>query len=312
MQLQHATVLQLLEADKSIALTKSAAEIEQAFSEKRLSFIFGFQNARVLGKDPAYLDHYYQLGARVFALTHMGHNHFADSSRPNYNVKTCSYEVDEEHGGLSELGVKGIAKINRLGGVLDISQLSYAATLQALNIAERPVIASHSNIKSISNVKRNLRDDELDKLAANGGVVHISAFHGNLLNFSDPDLINNIKTARIEADLPEAYDYPYELYWEIKDKEVKKNYLTKITELLGPTKVHHLVDHIDYVVHRLGINHVGIGTDFNHGSGHIDGCVDASDSFNITLELVKRGYGAEDIAKIWSANFLRVMRAAEA
>jgi membrane dipeptidase len=120
----------------------------------------------------------------------------------------------------------------------------------------------------------------------------------------------NIRAVRRQAGIEESYLYPFELYWEIQDASIKKNFLTKVNALLGQIDVERMVNHIDYVVNRIGVDHVGIGTDFNHGSG-IEGFTDASDALNITLELVKRGYSEEDIKKIWGGNFMRVWRQAE-
>jgi membrane dipeptidase len=104
--------------------------------------------------------------------------------------------------------------------------------------------------------------------------------------------------------------YPFELYWEIDDPAIRRDFLTRTNALLGPIGLNEMLDHVDYIVDRIGIDHVGIGTDFNHGSGII-GFNDASEALNVTLELLKRGYSKDDITKIWGGNFIRVWRAAE-
>jgi membrane dipeptidase len=121
---------------------------------------------------------------------------------------------------------------------------------------------------------------------------------------------SNIRDVRQESGIDEDYLYPFELYWEIDDIDLKKDFLTRISALLGPIGLKEMLDHIDYVAKRIGVDHVGIGTDFNHGSG-IEGFDDASEALNVTLELLKRGYSEEDIKKIWGENFIRVWRAAE-
>ena len=103
---------------------------------------------------------------------------------------------------------------------------------------------------------------------------------------------------------------PFELYWEIDDKALKKDFIIQISTLLGPIGLKEMVDHIDYIANRIGVDHVGIGTDFNHGSGFA-GFDDASDALNVTIELLKRGYSEEDINKIWGGNFIRVWQAVE-
>jgi membrane dipeptidase len=208
------------------------------------------------------------------------------------------------------LGREAIAKINALGAIFDISQLSKQAALQAMALSSSPVIASHSNVRALTDVSRNLSDEELEHLGKTGGVIHIAPFRGYLFDSSNPEMDLNIRAMRRQAGIEESYLYPFELYWEIQDASIKKNFLTKVNALLGQIDVAQMVDHIDYVVNRIGVDHVGIGTDFNHGSG-IEGFTDASDALNITLELVKRGYSEEDIKKIWGGNFMRVWRQAE-
>jgi membrane dipeptidase len=120
----------------------------------------------------------------------------------------------------------------------------------------------------------------------------------------------NIRAVRKESGIEENYLYPFELYWEIDDPAIRRDFLTRTNALLGPIGLNEMLDHVDYIVDRIGIDHVGIGTDFNHGSGII-GFNDASEALNVTLELLKRGYSKNDITKIWGGNFIRVWRAAE-
>jgi len=267
------------------------------------------QNARMLGTEVAALDDFYAAGVRVFALTHMGHNDFADSSRPIYNSAVGAHEVEAEHGGLSELGRLAIQRINALGGIVDISQLSKAAALQVLALSTTPVIASHSNVWHLSNVSRNLTDEEIDLIGENGGVIHIAPFRGYLFDSSNKELDGLIRVARQEAGIKEDYYYPFELYWEIDDEAVQTKFLSTVSELLGPGSMDDVLNHIDYVAQRIGVDHVGIGTDFNHGSG-ITGFDDASEALNVTKGLLARGYSQQDIEKIWGGNFLRVFAAA--
>jgi len=291
-------------------LARSADEIEHAHKEGRPALILGFQNARILGRDPSGIDTFFAQGVRVFALTHMGHNDFADSSRPVYDGETHSYEADAEHGGLSELGRAAILRINSLGGVVDVSQLSRQAVLQAIDLSRTPVVATHSNVQALTNVRRNLSDEEIDRIGETGGVIHVAAFRGYLFDSNDVALDRRIRDVRTAHGLPQKYDYPYELYWEIEGMDAQLAYTGAISELLGPGSPEVVVDHIDYIVKRIGIDHVGIGNDFNHGGG-IEGFTDASGARVITEALVKRGYTDAEIGKIWGGNFLRVMRAAE-
>ena len=291
-------------------IAKTTDELLSAQSEGKSAIILGFQNGLILGTDVNQIDALYDSGVRVFGLTHMGHNDFADSSRPLYNAATRKREPEAEHGGLSPLGRQAIAKINALGAIFDISQLSKQAALQVMALSSSPVIASHSNVRALTDVSRNLSDEELDHLSKTGGVIHIAPFRGYLFDSSNPEMDINIRAVRRQAGIEESYLYPFELYWEIQDASIRKNFLTSVNALLGQIAVEQMVDHIDYVVKRIGVDHVGIGTDFNHGSG-IEGFTDASDALNVTLELVKRGYSEQDIKKIWGGNFMRVWRQAE-
>lgn len=291
-------------------VVRSADEIVAAHEQGKAALILGFQNAMILGTDVAALDDFYGEGGRVFALTHLGNNDFADSSRPVFDAATGTHEA-AEHGGLSDLGVAAIERINALGGVVDVSQLSRDAVLQVLEVSTAPVIASHSNARQLTDVSRNLSDEEIDGIGAIGGVIHVCPFRGYLYDSSDAALDEAIREARREAGVLEDYLYPFELYWEIDDPAARSVFTQSVSDLLGPGSVDSMLDHLDYIVDRVGVDHVGIGSDFNHGGG-VEGFADASEALGVTVGLLERGYSEEDIEKIWGGNFLRVMRAAEA
>ena len=291
-------------------MVKSTAELSAAHTAGKSALILGFQNALILGADVGGIDSLYSSGARVFALTHMGHNNFADSSRTLFDGETGTREPDAEHGGLSSLGKAAVQKVNQLGGVMDISQLSMEAAMQVMALSSTPVIASHSNVRALTNVSRNLSDQEIDRIGQTNGVIHIAPFRGYLFDSTDPDMDANIRKIRRESGIDESYLYPFELYWEIDDPAIKKDFLTRTSAQLGSIGVDEMLDHVDYIAQRIGVDHVGIGTDFNHGSGII-GFNDASEALNVTVELLKRGYTKDDITKIWGGNFIRVWRAAE-
>lgn len=294
----------------TVAIARTADEILAIRASGKTALVLGFQNARSLQGDVSAIDTFYNAGVRVFALNHLAHNDFSDSSRPFHDPVTGLYEPDA-HDGLSALGLAAIDRINALGGVVDVSQASQESTLATIARSKTPVIASHSNIRAISNATRNLSDEEIDAIGKSGGVIHVAPFSAYLINFSTPEKLAAIDAARKAAGLPEAYSYPYELYWELPDPAARTTFTAAIRDALGPATVDIMIDHIDYIVKRIGIDHVGIGTDFNHGSG-IEGYDDASQSFAVTLGLLRRGYSSEDIEKIWGGNFLRVLRAAEA
>lgn len=296
----------LVTASDGLAFATDSDSVRANRDGGKISILLGFQNAQALNGDLSELDALYAAGVRVFGLTHMGHNDYADSSRPMFDGTTGTYEVTEEHGGLSDLGRAAIHRIDALGGIVDVSQMSRAATLEAIRLAQNPVIASHSNVKVLSDVTRNLSNEEIDQIGATGGVIHIAAFSAYLVDLSDPVLTENIRNVRRDAGLPETYSYPYELYWELEDDADKLTFLTNMRALVGREDVSRMVDHIDYVVARIGIDHVGIGTDFNHGGGLTD-FSEADSALNVTAELLSRGYSAEDVKKIWGGNFLRVL-----
>ncbi|MEZ5342873.1 MAG: membrane dipeptidase [Acidimicrobiales bacterium] len=299
------------ENPETLALATTADEIVAARHTGRTAIVLGFQNARSLQGNVEALDDFYRAGCRVFSLVHMGHNDYCDSSRPIFHGRTASYEPTEEHGGLSALGRAAIERINALRGIVDVSQMSKAATLQTIDLSSTPVIASHSNIRAMSDVARNLSDEEIDRIAETGGVIHIGAFGPSLVELSSTEVRSGIAAVRREYGLAPDYSYPYELYWELADNKQKHAFQMAIMGVIGAGSVADMVRHIDYVVERVGVDHVGIGNDYNHGGGRIGGLGDAGDSLNLTAALVERGYGAADIAKIWGENFMRVFRAVE-
>ncbi len=248
------------------ALAVSAADIVRLHRAGKVAVIESFLNTRSIGSDLSAIDGFYRDGVRLFGFSHAGNNDFADSSRP-------SGEPAEEHHGLSPIGRQAVAKLNRLGVIIDISQLTPAGVMQVLELSKAPVIASHSNVRALVDNTRTLSDRELDAISVNGGLVDVTPFN-NYLRRVPQDL-----DAQARARLP-------------------------------PATVSDLVDHIDYIVKRIGIDHVGIGTDFNHGAG-IQGFDDESEAPNVTRELVRRGYSESQIAKIWGGNFLRVFRRVE-
>ena len=298
------------ESSNKANLVTTTQQLVDTHQSAQIALLLGLQNALILGTDVDTINRFYEAGVRVFALTHMGHNDFADSSRPLFDAEADRREPDAEHGGLSPLGKAAIRRINALGGIIDISQLSKQAALQAINLSAAPVIASHSNARALTDVSRNLSDEEIDLISARGGIVHIAPFAGYLFDSSDSKLDAAIRAIRRDAGVDEDYLYPFELYWEIEDPEIKTKFLGGIRRLLGPINLDTMLDHLDYVANRVGVEHVGIGTDFNHGSG-IEGFQDASDSLNVTQGLIRRGYSDADIEKIWGGNFLRVWSQAE-
>jgi membrane dipeptidase len=285
-----------------IALASSSNDLERIHADGRIAVLIGFQNAYALGTDLSLVDHYVAAGVRVFAFNHAGNNAFADSSRP-------AIPGDEPHGGLSALGREAVRKLNDLGVVIDVSQLTPKGVMQTLELSRAPVIASHSAVRALVDETRNLLDEEIDAIAAKGGVVHIPPFNTYLAP-RPPEFVARLGAMRARFGLPADFrgvlDDAYRL-----EGAARGEYTALALESVPRATLEDYLNHIDYVVDRIGVEHIGIGTDFDHGAGII-GFKDASEAPNLTRALLARGYSADDIAKIWSGNFMRVLRAVEA
>lgn len=285
-----------------IGLARNADDIDRLSREGKVAVVIGFQNARSIGKDIGQIDRLYGEGVRVFAFDHAGHNDFADSSRPQPG------EPLAEHGGLSPLGKQAVAKLNDLGVLIDVSQLSTEALLQTLALSRVPVAATHSAARALVDNGRSLSDAELDAIKANGGVVQVTPFTSYL---TLPDQASRDRFAAIRARYGLAADYVSTYDGSDALPEAQRSaYLDEISAARSKASLSDFIDHIDYIAKRIGWQHVGIGTDFDHGAGVI-GFDSAAEAPNVTAELVRRGYTEEQIAAIWGGNFLRVLRAAE-
>ncbi|HHL42092.1 MAG TPA: membrane dipeptidase [Hellea balneolensis] len=269
---------------------------------KRIEFI-GMENAYPLGFSVQDVPMWAERGVRYLGITHMGHNQFGDSSNPSY----ARGESKSLHGGLSPLGRELVKALNDNGIMVDVSHTAKSTMMQATALSKVPVIASHSGVDGVSKNLRNLDDEQLQALAKNGGVIQIVAYGGYLKDLTPEQQAFKDKVRKemgLEDDMAFlAMDDATEKIFDEKMKAAKK--------MAPPASVKDLVDHIDYVVKTIGIDHVGIASDFD-GGGKIDGWMDASQTENVTAELVKRGYSQEDINKIWGGNLLRVLDAVEA
>jgi membrane dipeptidase len=284
-----------------VGIALSADDVTRLVGQGKVAVIIGFQNARSIGDDLSQIDAFYREGVRVFAFNHAGHNAFSDSSRP----------VDQpvaEHHGLSPVGRAAVAKLNDLGVLIDVSQLSSEALAQTLALTRAPVAATHSNVRALIDSTRNLSDAELDAIKANGGIVQLTPFNSYLTQV-DGRTRPAISALRVQYGLSPEFSAPNDGYGGLGDRQ--QAFLDALNPLLPRATVSDYVDQLDYVAKRIGWDHVGVGTDFNHGAGII-GFDSEAEAPNVTRELLRRGYTQEQINAIWSGNFLRVLRAAEA
>lgn len=282
------------------ALALSPSDVRAIAKSGRFAVIESLLNAWPLGNDLDEFDRLYARGVRIVGFVHAGHNQFADSSRPALQFG----DRRSENGGLSPLGKAAVKRLNDLGVLIDVSQLSDAAFDQVLALSRAPVIASHSDVRALVDNSRNLSDAELDALKANNGVIAINAFSAYLRARSPATLkaVSNLQQSyglsksgniALSPDKQAEYD---KRYHEIVGKEPKAS-------------VSELIDAVDYAVKRIGIDHVALSSDFNHGGGVTD-WANVSELPNVTAELKRRGYSSEQIEKLWSGNVLRVWQAA--
>lgn len=259
---------------------------------KRAAFI-GLENGYPIGRDLSLLKEYYGRGVRYITLCHGEDNDICDSSTDERNP---------EDNGLSDFGRDVVAECNRLGIMIDVSHISDKSFFDVLEVTTAPVIASHSNLRTLCDHPRNLSDEMLKALAENGGVVQISLV-SSFIKKTKPNQKRNEAIAELRRK--------YGRRSEIQDEETRARVRQEYQEIYEkyPSKratVKHLVNHIDYVVKLVGIDHVGIGTDFD-GGGELQDCADVTELPQITEELVRRGYTEEDIRKIWGGNIMRVL-----
>ena len=282
-----------------IVLVKSPEEVYEAKRNKKLFAAIGIENGYVIGEDIELLKYYYDLGARYMTLSHIGHNQISDSSLPKKSLKN---EI-EMHGGLSDFGKITIKKMNELGMMIDVSHVSDKSALQAIRLSHHPVIASHSGARSVANHPRNIPDNIIREIAKKEGVIQVVAFSSYVkVNKKRTDSIVSLRNSILAMTGDNNF---------IPEKHMKlieyKNGMDRINKEFPLPGIDSFIDHIDHIVDLVGIDYVGISSDFGGGGG-IEGWSDASQTFNITNSLLLRGYSEDEVNKIWSENFLRVWR----
>jgi membrane dipeptidase len=300
-------------APEDIELARSSQEVFDIVDRGKLVAMIGVENAYPIGTDLSEVERYHELGARYISLAHNGHSQFSDSN---------TGESDDVwlHDGLSELGVQMVAEMNRLGIMIDISHPSKEAIKDMVSLSKAPIIASHSSARALCDHSRNLDDEQLMWIKENGGVVQTVAFSSylntekhNAYSSYLSDIETSIKDS-LQIEIP-----PRRSWSQLDDSQIQEaldNY-RKVRGIASEiaandenapeaVSVKDFVDHIDYMVELIGIDHVGISSDFDGGGG-IHGWRDASETENVTRELLERGYAEEDIKKLWGLNLLRVL-----
>ncbi|NQT13678.1 MAG: membrane dipeptidase, partial [Planctomycetes bacterium] len=286
-------------------LATSPDDVERIAKTGKRVVMIGVENGYPIGTDLSNLKRFYDLGARYVTLSHNGHNQICDSCNPSDKLG----DARSEHDGLSEFGDKVVVEMNRLGMMIDVSHIAIKSFWDLVDQSRAPLIASHSGCRAVEDHPRNLHDDQLGALAAGGGVVQLVALD-SFLEATTPERQEAISdlAARLGILFEEGY-----AHLKGTTGEQRKGYregMKRVDELHPPANLEVYVDHLEHAVRVAGIDHVGIGTDFDGGGG-IPGFSDHSEALNVTVELVRRGYSEEEIAKIWGGNLLRVWRDVE-
>jgi membrane dipeptidase len=298
-------------APDQIGLARSADEVRRIAASGRQVALIGVENGYPIGEDIGRIQEFFDRGARYLSLAHNGHSQLADSN-------TGERDNDWLHNGLSPLGRRAVAELNRVGIMVDVSHPSKQAGMQAIALSKAPVIASHSAVRALCNASRNMDDEQLLALKKNGGVIQVVAFNSYVKPRApdSPERAAAIAAVRAELGLPPggrgARTAGGRQMTDAQVAEYRRRMREVDTKYPGPPRatLAEFVDHIDYAVKLIGIDHVGISSDFEGGGG-VTGWNDASETFNVTLELVRRGYVEEQIGKLWSGNLLRVMQQVE-
>lgn len=283
---------QIAKYPDKIEITLTATDVRRIVSENKIAAILAVEGGHAIEDDLAVLRTFYKLGVRYMTLTWMNTNNWADAAGDT-----------AKWGGLSEFGVKVVREMNRLGMLVDVSHVSDETFWDVLQVSTDPVIASHSCCRKLCKHFRNLSDDMLKALAENGGVICINFFNGYLdpeYNEQEKELTRELKSLR--DSLKEKYKGDEAKFWT----EYKPILEKKKAELIKPVPLDKLIDHIDYAVKVAGIDHVGLGSDFDGVPDMPAGLEDCTGMPKITEALVRKGYSDEEIHKILGENFLRV------
>ncbi len=291
-----------------VGIAYTPADFRRLHGEGKFAIFISMLNAYPLGHDLNLLDLWTARGMRMFGFSYIGNNDWADSSRPLPFFNDSPDALD----GLSDLGKQAVKRLNDLGVIIDVSQMSTKALEQVAQLSRTPLVASHSAPRAMVDIPRNLSDKELQVIKNSGGVVQIVGFSQYLrpLTQGTQDKLNEL---RKRYDLPPLPNLAMALMpgdpiiaaWSEQKFGEYAGQLYAILEDEPKASLKDLGDAIDYTVRKIGIDHVGISSDFNEGGG-VKGWENVGEIRNVTAELLSRGYSEADIAKLWGGNFLRV------
>src|SRR5262245_19385076 len=272
-----------------LMLATSTADIRRAKSQYKIACLMGIEGGYAIENSLPTLREFYRLGVRYMTLTWNNTNDWADA------------RGDNKHNGLTDFGKEVVLEMNRLGMLVDISHVSDKTMSDALDVSKAPLIASHSSARALSNVPRNIPDDLLKRIAKNGGVVQVN-FYSNFVDTASVGPQSDARDARIKAQ----QDAINEKYKDDPERRAEESDKLEAANPLPPLPISKLIDHFDHIVKVAGIDHVGIGADFDGANDMPEGARDVSMLPNITYELLKRGYSERDIRKVLGENLLRV------
>lgn len=298
-------------APERIGLAINSSQVKELHASGKKVAMIGVENAYPIGENISGVKEFYDKGARYMSLSHNGHNQFCHSNTGEQD----RFWVDK---GLSNLGKQLVIEMNKLGMMIDVSHPSKQSMKDMIELSKAPIIASHSSVRALCDHSRNLDDEQLKWMKNNGGVVQVVAFsayinaekhcaHEEALNQKISVLVKNQGLKMKSWDeIRKMKNFETEKFISTYQKISEEALSSKTEKDPRPVDVADFVDHIDYLVNTIGIDHVGISSDFDGGGG-IEGWNDASETLNITTELVKRGYNEPQISQLWSGNLLRVL-----
>jgi len=290
------------------AIAYTPDDFRRLHGEGKFAVFLSMLNAYPLGDDLDQLNLWAARGMRMFGFSYVGNNSWADSSRP----LPFFNDTPNALGGLSEIGKQAVPRLNDLGVIIDVSQMSTPALEQVAQLSRTPLMASHSAPRALVDIPRNLSDKEMQLIKDTGGVVQIVGFATYIRPLSEKtrDKLNSLRTRFDLQPLTnlEMALMPGDAVITVWPEQRFGEYASALYAILEEEPKATLKDYgdaIDYAVKKIGIDHVGISSDFNDGGG-LDGWKDVSEARNVTAELLQRGYSEADIAKLWGGNFLRV------